>query len=55
MISAQWLQRSALASLIVAPVLFRFYWAAKMARTSSITMPSMVGIVRRTPTVDKKV
>jgi len=28
---------------------------AKMARSSSITMPSMVGIVGRTPAVDEKV
>ena len=28
---------------------------AKMGRTSSITMPSMVGIVGRTPAVDQKV
>jgi len=27
---------------------------AKMARTSSITMPSMVGIVRREPAVNEK-
>jgi len=29
--------------------------AAKMRRTSSITMPSMVGIVDRPPAVDEKV
>ena len=30
------------------------YRGAKMARTSSITMPSMVRIVGRAPAVDKK-
>ena len=28
---------------------------AKMGRTSSVTMPSMVGILGRTPAVDEKV
>jgi len=31
------------------------YQGAKMGRTSSITMPSMVGILSRAPAVDKKV
>jgi len=29
-------------------------WGSKMARTSSITMPSMLGIVGRAPAVDEK-
>jgi len=29
-------------------------WGAKMVRSSSITMPSMVGIVGRAPAVDEK-
>ena len=29
-------------------------WADKLGRTSCITMPSLVGIIRHTPVVDKK-
>ena len=33
----------------------KMLWGAKMGRTSSITMPSMVGIVGRAPAVNEKV
>jgi len=44
-----------IAAIDIGQIRYRRKGVKKMARTSSITMPSMVGIVRGTPALDEKV